>query len=138
MLVDAYELQPEQSYPFEKKSDEEVEAKEVKSNKKYVTKTVTHISKCDPEKREKFVVKPTVKRMERAKTDEVGKKKTDVEGGPETAPVVEEIPVNAGFHAEFEECMNVDVGPKTVPFVDTSDIEKYYRETCEWGQTQQS
>ncbi|MFS8008754.1 hypothetical protein Hanom_Chr14g01276601 [Helianthus anomalus] len=34
--------------------------------------------------------------------------------------------------------MNIDVGPETVPVVDTSDIEKYYIETDEWGQTQQS
>ncbi|MFS8000326.1 hypothetical protein Hanom_Chr12g01177021 [Helianthus anomalus] len=34
--------------------------------------------------------------------------------------------------------MNVDVGPETVHVVDKSDIEKYYRETGEWGQTQQS
>ncbi|MFS7976850.1 hypothetical protein Hanom_Chr10g00897191 [Helianthus anomalus] len=38
----------------------------------------------------------------------------------------------------LKECMNVDVGSETVPIVDTSDIEKYYIETGEWGQTQQS
>ncbi|MFS8000327.1 hypothetical protein Hanom_Chr12g01177031 [Helianthus anomalus] len=53
MLVDAYELQPEQSYSFAKKSDEEDEAKEVKAYKKDVTKTVKHISKCDPKKKTK-------------------------------------------------------------------------------------
>ncbi|MFS7966800.1 hypothetical protein Hanom_Chr09g00778101 [Helianthus anomalus] len=75
---------------------------------------------------------------ERAKTDKVGENKSDVEGGPETAHVAEDIPFNAGFNADFAECMNVDVGPETVPIVDTSDIEKYYIETGEWGQTQQS
>ncbi|KAJ0534409.1 hypothetical protein HanIR_Chr09g0419461 [Helianthus annuus] len=74
MLVDAYELQPEQSYPFEKKSDEEVEAKEVKSNKKDVTKTVKHISKCDPEKREKSVVKPAGKTHGKPTVSELPKK----------------------------------------------------------------
>ncbi|KAM0058415.1 hypothetical protein Hdeb2414_s0005g00170011 [Helianthus debilis subsp. tardiflorus] len=154
ILVDAYELQPEQSYLFAKKSDEEIEGKEVKTNIKDETKTVKHISKCVPEKRKKSVVKPASKthgkppvsdvlkkkqiEKELAKTDEAGKKKTNVESGPETAPVVEEIPVNAGFHTEFAECMNVDVGPERVPVVDTSDIEKYYIETGEWGQTQQS
>ncbi|MFS8019941.1 hypothetical protein Hanom_Chr15g01409711 [Helianthus anomalus] len=75
---------------------------------------------------------------ELAKTHQVREKKSDVEGCPEIAPVVEEISVNAGFTAEFEKCMNVDVGPEKAPVVDISDIEKYCIETGEWGQTQQS
>ncbi|MFS8008752.1 hypothetical protein Hanom_Chr14g01276581 [Helianthus anomalus] len=116
MLVEAYDLQLEQRYPFAKKVDVEVNEKEVKADEKDVTKNVNHNSKSDP----------------------VGEKKFDVEVGPETAPVAEEIPVNASFNADFAECMNIDVGPETVPVVDTSDIEKYYIETDEWGQTQQS
>ncbi|KAJ0560232.1 hypothetical protein HanRHA438_Chr06g0264071 [Helianthus annuus] len=146
-LVEAYDLNPEQSYPFAKKSDEDVLAKEVKACKKDLSKNVKHISKSDAVKSKKSVVKqagkthgkPTVSEVqkknqiekERAKPDPVVEKKCDVEGGPETAPVVEEIPVNVGFNAEFEKCMNVDVGPKTVPVVDTSDIEKYCIETGE-------
>ncbi|KAJ0914559.1 hypothetical protein HanPSC8_Chr06g0239961 [Helianthus annuus] len=156
MLVEAYDLHPEQRYPFAKTDDddEEVQAKEVKADEKDVTKKVKHNRKSDPVKNKKTVVKPAGKthgkptvsevpkknqiEKEREKTDQVGEKKSDVEGGQETAPVFEEIHVNAGKNAQFEEYMNVEVGPETVPVVDTSDIEKYYIETGEWGQTQQT
>ena len=64
-----------QSYPFAKKSDEEIEAKEVKTNKKDEKKTVKHISKCDPEKRKKSVVKPAGKAHGKPTVSEVPKKK---------------------------------------------------------------
>ncbi|MFS8008753.1 hypothetical protein Hanom_Chr14g01276591 [Helianthus anomalus] len=50
MLVEAYDLQLEQRYPFEKKADEEVNEKEVKADEKDVTKNVKHNSKSDPVK----------------------------------------------------------------------------------------
>ncbi|KAJ0428459.1 hypothetical protein HanHA300_Chr17g0646361 [Helianthus annuus] len=74
MLVDAYDLQPEQSYPFAKKSDEEVQAKEVKADKKDETKNVKHISKCDPVKNKKSVVKLTGKTHGKPMVSELPKK----------------------------------------------------------------
>ncbi|MFS7913114.1 hypothetical protein Hanom_Chr02g00138031 [Helianthus anomalus] len=57
-----------------------------------------------------------------AKTAPDVKKKSDVEVGPKTTPVFDEIPVNLGKNAEVGEDVNVD------------DIEKYYIETGEYGQ----
>ncbi|KAM0003088.1 hypothetical protein Hdeb2414_s0007g00238571 [Helianthus debilis subsp. tardiflorus] len=150
MLVDVYDLQPEQRYSFaKKKSDEEDQAKEVKAYKKDVTKTVKHISKCEPVKNKKSVLKPAGKTHGKPTVSEVPKKINLKKNGQKpirlrrrklmlkVARKLRLFPVNAGFHAEFEECMNVDVGPETSPVVDTSVIENYYIETGEWGQTQQ-
>ncbi|XP_035830816.1 uncharacterized protein LOC118480200 [Helianthus annuus] len=133
ILVEEYELQPEQRYPFAKKSDDDIEAEVVKTKKKNEPKAEKHITKCVPEKKKKTF---TEKKLPKA--GEAGKKKILNESVPENARVVEEIPVNAGFQADFADCMNEEAGQERVPIIDTSDIERYYRETGEWGQTQQS
>ncbi|MFS7928511.1 hypothetical protein Hanom_Chr04g00321641 [Helianthus anomalus] len=55
-----------------------------------------------------------------------------------TGDVVDEIPVNLGKNAEIGEDMNVEEGGTTAADYNVEDIEKYYVETVEYGQTQQS
>ncbi|KAJ0563587.1 hypothetical protein HanLR1_Chr07g0247151 [Helianthus annuus] len=77
ILVEEYELQPEQRYPFAKKSDDDIEAEVVKTKQKDEPKAEKHITKCVPEKRKKSVVKPAGKTHGKPPVSPVPKKKTD-------------------------------------------------------------
>ncbi|XP_035830847.1 uncharacterized protein LOC110869443 [Helianthus annuus] len=104
ILVEEYELQPEQRYPFAKKSDDDIEAEVVKTKKKDEPKAEKHITKCVPEKKKKTFVKPAGKahgkppvspspkkkqtEKKLPKAGEAGKKKILNESGPENARVI--------------------------------------------------
>ncbi|KAM0007169.1 hypothetical protein Hdeb2414_s0149g00814391 [Helianthus debilis subsp. tardiflorus] len=154
MLVEAYDLHPEQRYPFAKMADEEVQAKEVKADEKDVTKKVKHNSKSNLVKSKKTVVKPAGRthgkptesdvlkkikfKKNRRKPIRFGRRNLMLKVARKLRLLSKKFPLTQEKNAEFEEYMHVEVGPETVPVVDTSDIEKYYIETSEWGQTQQT